>query len=199
MPEPFAVAEHPHPLAVLGDVDEIEEHAKRAGDELGLVLRKSFDAGGEHSFRVVIAGPAVVGEGADLLDESEGLGAGEPSEHVAEEVVEEANVTAEQVVGGHERVSRGQRGERAGLAGSIEAANPAPSHAQRKSAAAARPAFRGWPGNGQPVPAKPANMSPVSDSGGPFAFDFAMPRYERCSVSGSRLAVLRERTRFLPH
>jgi hypothetical protein len=109
MPQPLAVAEHADPLAVLGDVDEIEEDAERPGDELCLIFRERLDAGGERSFRLVIAGPAVVGEGADLRHEGEGLGAGEPPEHVAEEVVEEANVTAEQVVGGHERVSRGQR------------------------------------------------------------------------------------------
>jgi hypothetical protein len=67
----------------------------------------------------VVPGPAVVGEFADLRNERQGFGAGKPPEYVAEKVVEEANVTAEQVVGGHVRGVPETRMGGEGIHGSI--------------------------------------------------------------------------------
>ena len=88
-------------MPVFGDVDQIEEHAECPGHDRGLRLVEPGDPRVEGGFGRVVTGPPSPREPADLLHERDRLGAGQRTDHVAQHVAEQANVTPQKFVIDH--------------------------------------------------------------------------------------------------
>jgi hypothetical protein len=103
------VAEHPHPLPVFGDVDQVEEHAQGPGHDRRLAVVKAGDPGIERGLGRLLAGPPGPGQPADFLGQRQGLGPFELADHVGEHALQEAHIAAEQFVIDHGSRSSGRQ------------------------------------------------------------------------------------------
>jgi hypothetical protein len=98
MAKPLAVAEHAHPLAVFGDVGEVEEDGERAGDDPGLRRVERLDPCRQCPLGPVHALAAIAGEPTDFGHERRGVRPGLIHDHVIELAVEQADVASKEVV-----------------------------------------------------------------------------------------------------
>lgn len=101
MPLLLAVAKHADPLAVLGDVHQVEKDAETAGDDPRLWFRERFDPGCEQPLRIEPAGATVPREHPHVLDEGQGLRSGEVPDHRSQKIAEQSNIAPQEVVVGH--------------------------------------------------------------------------------------------------
>ncbi len=159
--------ERPHPMPLLGQVDELEVEGERAGQGLELVAVERRDVRRDPLLGS-LAGFVVRGERAaadrdepraEALDEREQLGARLLGDDLAEQRAEEADLAGERVAGAADARTRGlggYRGEASPATGSARA------HAAARSEAAMSPIWAGVTRQQPPTIRAPAAIQPAA-------------------------------------
>ncbi len=118
---PFALPQHAHPLPILGNVGQVEKDAERSRHGPGLAVAEPGNHGGQLALGpitlntvamgpmpwgavillAVVARSPLAGQQADAFHQVEGRGTVEAGDYRAQQVTQQMNVAAEQVVADH--------------------------------------------------------------------------------------------------